>query len=238
VNGFDVDLGDEEDGFSGYYIQALKNNNGAGVLLLSDVYGYESSGIRDFVYRLACFGYNVLVPDLFRGEPWDEDTPPKGEEFERWRSTHIETMAKDIDISTAWLKKVVEEASKDSKYAVIGFCIGGGQAIKTAARQSSNPDTDIFATAVSFYGSRNILDSADSVKVPLLLITGESDSFSPPDVNKQLESLVEGSKAIVYPGRGHGFVHSPDSLEDDEAAEEAFTAMRRWLKDHLLTHSS
>nr|PNR40675.1 hypothetical protein PHYPA_018078 [Physcomitrium patens] len=59
VNDLDVELGDEEEGFSGYYIQALKNNNGAGVLLLSDVYGHESSGIRDSVYRLACFGYNI-----------------------------------------------------------------------------------------------------------------------------------------------------------------------------------
>ncbi|KAG0553375.1 hypothetical protein KC19_12G006500 [Ceratodon purpureus] len=240
VNGFDVELGDEEDGFSGYYIQALKNNNGAGVLLLSDVYGYESSGIRDFVYRLACFGYNVLIPDLYRGEPWDQDTPPKGEQFESWRSSHIETMAKDIDISTAWLKRVVEdqEPNRNSKYAIIGFCIGGGQALQTVARQSSNPDLNIFATAVSFYGTRSILDAADSIKVPLLLISGESDPLSPPDMNKELESLVAGSKAIVYPGRGHGFVHRPDSLEDDEAAEEAFTAMRRWLKDHLLTPSS
>jgi carboxymethylenebutenolidase len=69
VNGFDVDLGDEEDGFSGYYIQALKNNNGAGVLLLSDVYGYESSGIRDFVYRLACFGYKYDLSLIFYSNP-------------------------------------------------------------------------------------------------------------------------------------------------------------------------
>ena len=65
VNGFDVELGNEEDGFSGYYTQALKNNNGAGVLLLSDVYGYESSGIRDFVYRLACFGYKYGLSPFF-----------------------------------------------------------------------------------------------------------------------------------------------------------------------------
>ena len=183
---------------------------------------------------------SVLIPDLFRGEPWDQNTPPKGEKFESWRSTHIATMAKDIDISTAWLTQVLEEQepNRNSKYAVIGFCIGGGQAIQTVARQSSNPHSDIFATAVSFYGTRNILDSADGIKVPLLLITGESDPLSPPHVNIQLESLVEGSKAVVFPGRGHGFVHRPDSLEDDEAAEEAFTAMRRWLKDHLLTSSS
>lgn len=182
----------------------------------------------------------MLIPDLYRGEPWDEDTSPEGEEFESWRSTHVATMAKDIDISTAELKRIVEdhESNRKSKYAVMGFCIGGGEAIRTVARQSSNPDTDIFATGVAFYGTRNILDSADSIKVPLLLVTGESDPLSPPDVNKELESLVEGSKAIIYPGRGHGFVHKPDSLEDDEAAEEAFTITRRWLKDHLLTPPS
>jgi len=244
VNGFDVEIGDaeSEDGFSGYYIHALKNNNGAGVLLLSDVYGYESSGIRDFVYRLGCVGYNVLVPDLFRGEPWDEQTPPTGEAYERWRSTHTpERIAEDIDVSIAYLRNLLEDPDEESssppssphKYAVVGFCIGGGQTIQTVARQ---PTT--FATAVSFYGTRIDPEVAQSIQVPLLLITGDSDPKSSVEVVKELERRVAGSKAIVYTGRGHGFVHQPDTLEDDEAAEDAFTKMRLWLKAHLLAHAS
>jgi carboxymethylenebutenolidase len=240
VSGFDVEIsGDAEDeGFSGYFIKALKNNNGAGVLLLSDVYGYESSGIRDFVYRLACVGYNVLIPDLFRGDPWGEMFPPTGEDYENWRKQHTpERIAKDIDVSTAYLKELLEGDEESSsgeppKYAIVGFCIGGGQTIQTVARQSPT----IFAAAVSFYGTRIEPDSlAPSIKVPLLLITGDSDPASPVNVVKEFESRVPGSKAIVYPGRRHAFAHRPDSIEDDEAAEAAFNDMRLWLKSHLLT---
>lgn len=184
----------------------------------------------------------MLIPDLFRGDPWDEQTPPTGEEFESWRSTHTpERIAKDIDVSTAYLKQVLEGDQESSpnrtrggKYAIVGFCIGGGQTIQTLARQSPT----IFATAVSFYGTRIDPDVvANSIQVPLLLITGDCDAKSPVDVVKELESRVDGSKAIVYPGRGHGFAHRPDSLEDDEAAEAAFTDMRIWLKAHLLSPS-
>lgn len=181
----------------------------------------------------------MLVPDLFRGDSWDEQIPPTGEAFESWRSSHTpERIAKDIDVSTAYLRKVLEDQAlpnRTPKYAVVGFCIGGGQAIQTVARQSSD---STFATAVSFYGTRIDPALADSIQVPLLLITGDRDAKSPVDVVKKLESHVEGSKAIVYPGRGHGFAHQPDSLEDDEAAEAAFTDMRLWLKAHLLTPSS
>ena len=55
VNGYEVEMG--EAGVSGYYIQALKNNNGAGILVLTDVFGFRSNATRDFVLRLACFGY-------------------------------------------------------------------------------------------------------------------------------------------------------------------------------------
>lgn len=56
VNGFDVQIGDEGE-VSGFYIQALKNNNGAGILLLPDIFGWESSATRDIANQLGCFGY-------------------------------------------------------------------------------------------------------------------------------------------------------------------------------------
>lgn len=55
VNGYEV--GNGEAAIPGYYIQALKNNNGAGILVLTDVFGFRNNATRDFVLRLACFGY-------------------------------------------------------------------------------------------------------------------------------------------------------------------------------------
>ena len=47
----------------------------AWILLLFDAFGFKNSSIRDSAYHVACNGYNVLIPDLFRGNPWVKDQP-------------------------------------------------------------------------------------------------------------------------------------------------------------------
>lgn len=57
VQGSNVTLGEGQDAVQAYLIQAIKNNNGVGVLCLTDDYGYKNEDSRGFAYRLACFGY-------------------------------------------------------------------------------------------------------------------------------------------------------------------------------------
>ena len=182
-----------------------------------------------------CNVASVLIPDLFRENPWDENVPPTGEEFEAWRKSHTaENFTEDIDVASRWLKSALDEqeqGKKPPKYALLGFCIGGGLAIQTAAKSNAN---ETFSAAVSIYGSRIDLDAAKNIKMPLLLITGDQDKLSPVAVCEKLESMLQDTKLLVYPGRGHGFVHRPDSMDDDDAAEDAFTALRTWLKEKIL----
>lgn len=57
VSGVELSLGEGADSFEAYLFKAVKNNNGTGLLLLSDVFGFEDSSTRDFAYRIACNGY-------------------------------------------------------------------------------------------------------------------------------------------------------------------------------------
>lgn len=57
VSGSDLVIGEGEDSVSAYLFKAVKNNNGTGILLLSDVFGFEDSATREFAYRVACNGY-------------------------------------------------------------------------------------------------------------------------------------------------------------------------------------
>lgn len=58
VRGTDVVIGQGDDeSVRAYLLEAVKNNNGTCVLLLSDVMGFEDSATRDFAYRIACHGY-------------------------------------------------------------------------------------------------------------------------------------------------------------------------------------
>ena len=61
VNGVELSLGEGTDSINAYLCTAVKNNNGTGVLLLSDIFGFEDSATRDFAYRVACNGYKYVL---------------------------------------------------------------------------------------------------------------------------------------------------------------------------------
>lgn len=63
VSGVELSLEEGDENIRAYLFKAVKNNNGTGLLLLSDVFGFEDSFTRDFAYRVACNGYKY-VPQL------------------------------------------------------------------------------------------------------------------------------------------------------------------------------
>ncbi|XP_020585280.1 carboxymethylenebutenolidase homolog isoform X2 [Phalaenopsis equestris] len=227
VNGTELLIGESGDSFRAYLFKAVKNNNGTGLLLLSDIFGFEDSSTRDFAYQIACNGYNVLVPDLFRGDPWKKWQPAA--ELEHWLARqHPERVAKDIESSTKWMIDEFTAAGISKKLGVIGFCFGGGRLMEALAKNSH------FRTGICFYGTRINLSLAEFINVPVLFICGDEDPLCPMSLVLEMEKTIEGSKAVIFSGRGHGFAHRPESHEDDRDAEDAFNLLRNWLKHHLI----
>ncbi|KAK6131131.1 hypothetical protein DH2020_035130 [Rehmannia glutinosa] len=186
VNGTELTIEDEEaDGIRASLFQAVKNNNETGILLLSDILGFEDSATRDFAYRVACNGYNVLVPDLYNGDPWTKDSP--NALLEQWISKNgSESIAKTIFASAKWMI---------NEFAALGISKRLG-------------------------------------------IIGENDALCPVSVLEDItKSNQELTKMVVFRGRDHGFVHRPQTPEEDADAEEAFMIMRNWLHDGLLVKS-
>ncbi|XP_031390599.1 carboxymethylenebutenolidase homolog [Punica granatum] len=232
VSGMEITLGEDgSDGIPAYLFKAVKNNNGAGILLLSDIFGFEDSFTRDFAYRVACNGYNVLVPDLFRGDPWRKDRPSST--FEQWISSHYpERMAKDIAISEKWMVDEYLAAGISKKLGIIGFCFGGGRVIEVLAKDQGAH----FGVGVSFYGTRIDPSLGPKIKAPVLFISGDEDPLCQVSVLEDLHKGIEGSKVVIFKGRGHGFAHRPQSPEEDKDAEQAFLIMRNWLCDELVVN--
>ncbi|GMH31335.1 hypothetical protein Nepgr_033178 [Nepenthes gracilis] len=229
VNGAELIIGEGDDAINAYLFKAVKNNNGTGILLLSDIFGFEDSFTRDFAYHVACNGYNVLVPDLFRGDPWMRDQPRNL--FEQWLSSQDPArVAKDIDASAQWMAAELVAAGISKKLGLIGFCFGGGRLVEALARDESSR----FGTGVSFYGTRMDPRAAANVKVPVLFVSGNNDPLCPVGVLTAFEKIIgRGSKVVIFEGRGHGFAHRPESPEEDADADQAFLIMRNWLHDQL-----
>ncbi|XBJ18202.1 carboxymethylenebutenolidase homolog isoform X1 [Triticum dicoccoides] len=230
VRGTDVVIGQGDDeSVRAYLLEAVKNNNGTCVLFLSDVFGFEDSATRDFAYRIACHGYNVLVPDLFRGNPWKKSLPMEG--LQEWLAEQApERVAGDIDTCRKWLVDDFLAAEPSKKLGVVGFCYGGGRLVETLARDAGA----CFRAGVCFYGSRMDASLGAQITAPVLFVCGDGDPLCPVETVRELERSARGAKAAVYAGRGHGFAHRPESLEDDGDAEDAFAMMKSWFHDHLL----
>lgn len=218
------------DGVEAHLLTAVKNNNGTGLLLLSDVFGFQDSSTSDFAYRVACNGYNVLVPDLFRGDSWSKNQPES--EYEEWRRGHdMNRILKDTTTLTEWMVDEFAAAGISKKLGVIGFCFGGGRVVDVLASDKNG----YFSTGISFYGTRINSAVAGDVNVPVLFIAGDIDPLCQVKGLKEIvEKIGEESKVLVFEGRSHSFVHRPETPEDDRDAEEAFSVMRNWLHQHLL----
>ncbi|KAL3324270.1 hypothetical protein AABB24_038452 [Solanum stoloniferum] len=169
---------------------------------------------------------------MFRGNPWRKDESKAL--FEQWiGSVDKQQVVRDIFTSTKWMANEFVAAGISRKFGVIGFCFGGGLLIDILAQDQGSE----FGVGISFYGTRIDLSVASKIEVPLLLIAGDNDPLCPVDVLKEVENNANGCKMVVFEGRGHGFVHRPQSLEDDKDAEEAFLMMRNWLHDGLLSEN-
>lgn len=176
---------------------------------------------------------SVLVPDLFRGNPWRKDRPKS--EFDKWIQTqNLFRVSKDIDLSTKWLTDEFKSAGISEKLGLIGFCFGGGRLIETLARDTNSN----FATGVCFYGTRMDPSLSSQIQVQVLFISGDKDPLCPVGVLEEMERNIKGTKVVVYSGSGHGFAHRPDSLEEDKDAEDAFGVLRTWLQEKLLVSAA
>lgn len=61
VSGIELSVGEGVDSINAHLFKAVKNNNGSGILLLSDIFGFEDSSTREFAYRVACNGYKYAA---------------------------------------------------------------------------------------------------------------------------------------------------------------------------------
>lgn len=151
--------------------------------------------------------------------------------FEQWiEKQEPKRIAKDIATSRKWMVDQFMEAGISNKLGLIGFCFGGGKVIEELARDKG----DYFEIGVSFYGTRLNQSLAFNIKVPVLFITGDNDSLCQVSVVKNIEKEIEGSRVVLFSGRGHGFAHRPQSPEEDGDAEKAFMLARNWLNEGLV----
>jgi carboxymethylenebutenolidase len=185
----------------------------SGIVLHPDLMGVRPL-YDDLCRRLATHGFAVVAPEPFVRAPADV----RADEEVTSRQGYAPQLDDDLQIGDLELAAdylVVHDDVRE--VAVVGFCMGGMQALKAAA-------TGRFDKAVMFYGmvvppegwvgpkTRLPLETAPEV-CPTLAIFGARDEFTPPaDIEALRAAWADrpDCEVVVYPEAEHGFVHAPE----------------------------
>ncbi|KAF5175916.1 Endo-1,3-1,4-beta-D-glucanase [Thalictrum thalictroides] len=194
-----------------------------GILLVSDIFGYEAPKLRKLADKVAAAGFYVVVPDFFYADPYNP------ENSERPIPVWIQTHGADKGSDDAKPVIAVLESKGISAVGIAGFCWGAKVVTQLAK-------TDSIKAAVMLHPSFVSVDDIKEVKAPLAVLGAEIDQMSPPELLKQFEEVLSVKPEVdslvkIFPGVAHGWTVRYN--EKDEAAvksaEEAHKDLIDWF---------
>ncbi|MDB5414880.1 MAG: putative carboxymethylenebutenolidase [Rubritepida sp.] len=186
------------------FVAAPERPNGAGIVLLPEVYNVNSWA-RGVASSYAARGHTVLVPDLFwrqgPGQHLDYDQPERARA--NGEAVDIDAVVGDVGVAAGALRNQLGAAAR---VGVIGFCLGGRLALLAAIREPVD-------AAISYYGVKleQHLDELAGLAVPSILHFGETDPWVPPSTLEAVRQLYDGREDVavhVYANAGHGFARN------------------------------
>jgi len=182
--------------------------------------------IKEVAERFAREGFVALAPDLYHGQAASE--PDEARKLAMGLD-RVRAVA-EIAAAAKYVKSLDAVAPK--KIGAVGWCMGGGLALSTAA------ETSELAAAIAFYGRP--LDKGDVAKlrVPVLGLYGELDQGIPVAAVREFEEeLKKGGvehEIHVYPGAQHAFFNDTrPQIYKADAAQDAWEKTLAWFRKYL-----
>ena len=180
-----------------------------GILIIHENRGLNEH-IEDVARRAAVSGYLAIAPDglsVAGGAPADQEAAR--DLFAKQDPARI---AGDVLAGVPWLKN---NAVCSGKVGAVGFCYGGGLALRAAI------ETPAVDAAVCFYGRQLTADETQRLKVPVLLNYAGSDeriNAGIPEFRAALDTVGVPYSLNMYPGTQHGFHNDSSAARYNEPA--------------------
>src|SRR5690349_10161573 len=196
-----------------------------GVLVIHENRGLNEH-LEDVARRTALAGYVAIAPDglsVAGGAPADQEAAR-----DLFAKQDPERIASDVLAGIPWL---AAEYSSNGKIGVVGFCYGGGLALRAAVE---NKGVD---AAVAFYGRQPPAADVPRIKVPLLLhYAGDDERVNAgiPEFQAALDAAKVKYQLFMYPGTLHGFHNDSSAARyNEEAAKLAWSRTIAFFDEHL-----
>lgn len=184
-----------------------------GLVILQEIFGVTDQ-LKSVARRYAQEGFDTIVPALFdRVKPGTVvpfNEPDRGREI----MTGIDKAGTMRDIGAA-----VERLERGNGVSVLGFCWGGGLALRAAGELA-------LKGAVSFYGTNLVALLGQAPKCPMLFHFGATDTHATPEVIAAVRKAIPSAETHVYEA-GHAFAN--DARPNFYVKEAAETAHARTL---------
>jgi len=208
---------------------------------------HDGPGVRnathEFAVKLAAEGYEVAVPDLYHRhgrligfEPDEREADPTLVDrlWEMLRSLTDDGIQDDLD---ATLQTLAIDPSE--RLGVIGFCLGARAVFRTMMRLPER-----FVAGAMWHPSFLADDEPDSphltagsLRRPLFIGIGDSDSMQPIELHRRFFDAVEPLDHVeieVFPGADHGFTWPFWPNYDHSAASGCFDKTTTLFRAHLV----
>ncbi len=202
------------------WMEPAQGSRLGGLVILQEIFGVTDQ-LKGVAKQYAALGCDVAIPALFdrheKGAVIPFDQGPKGRDM---------MLASKLDQTMADVGAAVQAlAAKGGKVGVIGFCWGGGLALRAAQK------LDV-ACAVAFYGTRlpQYLDSP--LKAPFLGHFGSKDDHVPAEMLAEARAYLPEIEINMYDA-GHAFANDARPSYVPEAASLAHKRTKEFLEMHL-----
>lgn len=204
------------------WIETAQGERKGGIVILQEIFGVTDQ-LKGVAARYAALGYEVAIPALFDRQekaaviPFTEG--PRGRDL--MLASDLDKTILDVEAAVSHLK------ASGGKVGVIGFCWGGGLAIRAA--QILDVDA-----SVAFYGTRLGAYQLAPLKAPVQGHWGSEDSHVPAEMLDAAKAYFPEMKVHVYEGGVHAFANDarPNDYQKDHA-EKAHERTQAFFAKHL-----
>lgn len=202
------------------WMEPAQGTRRGGLVILQEIFGVTDQ-LKGVARRYAALGYDVAIPALFDRQERDAVIPfdqgARGRDL--MLAADLDTTMKDVDATVTAL------AAKGGKVAVMGFCWGGGLAVRAAQV------LDI-AGGIAFYGTRWPIYMNAPMKAPFLAHFGEKDDHIPKEMREQAAAYFPAMEVQVY-DVGHAFANDARPAYVPEAADLAHARTEAFLASNI-----
>ncbi len=171
-------------------------------------------------------GFAVLAVDLYRGKA----TADPDAAHELMRGLPEDRALRDLSAAVDYLQK--QSSVKGQKIGVVGWCMGGGFALKLAIARN-----DIAACAL-FYGSLPTdKEALAKINCPVAGFFGAEDrGISTQDIKQFEQNMISVDKKVtikIYERAGHAFMNNTRPSYNEAAAKDAWKRCTTFLSNNL-----